>query len=153
MREILRDRHHTSGSRKQYPHFSGTPIRKSLSRPTRTSGLHDSIRRRRSISPAFFLAAKWLADGPKTPATGLGVSEESSEDSESYNGGPCRDRTYDQEIKGRKGRSPRLKHTLSATSQVLALTHAKRADLAANDGRDLIRLRRSDMALVLTTAR
>ena len=31
--------------------------------------------------------------------TVLGASEESTENSESYNGGPCRDRTYDQEIK------------------------------------------------------
>jgi integrase len=45
--------------------------------------------------------SKMVAEGPKGPATVLGDSEESAGNSESYNGGPCRDRTYDQEIKSR----------------------------------------------------
>jgi len=43
--------------------------------------------------------SKMVAEGKKGSTTVLGDSEESAGNSESYNGGPCRDRTYDQEIK------------------------------------------------------
>ena len=63
--------------------------------------------------------SKMVAEGPKAPGEVLGASEESTENSASYNGGPCRDRTYDQEIKRRRGCSPRLTRTLSGASQVI----------------------------------
>ena len=62
-----------------------------------------------------------VAEGKKAPTTEGDLTEESAENSESYDGGPCRDRTYDQEIKSRKGCSPGLKHTPSGTSQVIDL--------------------------------
>jgi hypothetical protein len=40
-----------------------------------------------------------VAEGQKGSPTVLGDSEESAGNSETYDGGPCRDRTYDQEIK------------------------------------------------------
>ena len=43
--------------------------------------------------------SKMVAEGPKASTTVLGGSEESAGNSEGYDGGPCRDRTYDQEIK------------------------------------------------------
>ena len=43
--------------------------------------------------------SKMVAEGPKGSTSVLGDSEECAGNSESYDGGPCRDRTYDQEIK------------------------------------------------------
>jgi len=43
--------------------------------------------------------SKMVAEGQKGSTTVLGDSEESAGNSEGYDGGPCRDRTYDQEIK------------------------------------------------------
>ena len=65
--------------------------------------------------------SKMVAEGKKGAVTELDLTEESAGNSASYNGGPCRDRTYDQEIKRRRGCSPRLECTLSGASQVVDL--------------------------------
>ena len=43
--------------------------------------------------------SKMVAEGKKALTTELDSIEESAGNSDGYNGGPCRDRTYDQEIK------------------------------------------------------
>jgi hypothetical protein len=48
---------------------------------------------------SVLFGSKMVAEGKKAPTTELDPTEESARNSEGYDGGPCRDRTYDQEIK------------------------------------------------------
>ena len=51
--------------------------------------------------------SKMVAESKKAPTTEEELTKESAGNSEGYNGGPCRDRTYDQEIK--RQISPKLR--------------------------------------------
>jgi hypothetical protein len=60
------------------------------------------------IAGALF-GSKMVAADKKRVAIELDVPEESAENSEGYDRGPCRDRTYDQEIKSRARHSRPLR--------------------------------------------